>query len=157
MVDIDPYLIIRTLHIISSTIVFGTGVGIAFFMFRSYFGADHAAKLYAVRTTVLADYIFTLPAVIIQPVTGFWLVWQVGYDWTVPWLVITYVIYAIAGACWLPVVWIQIELKKILESVSEKTDLPERYHSLFKIWFILGCPAFIGLVAVFFLMVMKPV
>ncbi len=151
------YLIIRTLHILSSTILFGTGIGIAFFMFRSHFTNNIHEKLYAARNTVLADYLFTLPAVIAQPVTGLWLVWLGDYDWMEFWLVITYMIYIIAGICWLPVVWIQIELKKILrQSVADKTELPARYFALFKIWFILGWPAFIGLVAVFFLMVLKP-
>lgn len=155
---LDTYLIMRTLHIISSTILFGTGIGIAFFMFRSHFTNDIAEKLYAARGTVLADYIFTLPAVVIQPATGFWLIWQGGYEWTELWLILTYVIYIIAGACWLPVVWIQIELKNMLiKSATNETKLPARYYSLFRIWFILGWPAFVGLVIVFFLMVFKPV
>ena len=136
----------------------GTGIGIAFFMLRSYFTNDVHEKLYAARNTVLADYLFTLHSVIIQPLTGVWLVWQGGYDWLDLWLVVTYVIYVIAGLCWLTVVWIQLQLKQmLLYSAENKTDLPERYNKLFKIWFILGCPAFIGLVVVFFLMVMKPI
>lgn len=154
----DWYFIIKTLHIMSSTILFGTGIGIAFFMFRSYFTDNIQEKLYAARNTVFADYIFTLPAVIIQPVTGFWLVWQGGYGWMDLWLTITYTIYIISGLCWLPVVWIQIQLKKMTEkSVETGEPLPELYHKLFKIWFLLGWPAFTGLVVVFFLMVMKPV
>lgn len=67
-------------------------------------------------------------------------------------------IYIIAGACWLPVVWIQIQLKKMIaKSLKTGADLPERYRGLFKIWFILGWPAFVGLVMVFFLMVARPV
>ena len=81
-------------------------------MFRSHFTDDLHEKLYAVRNTVLADYIFTLPAVIIQPLTGVWLIWQSGFAWDETWLLITYGIYVIAGVCWLPVVWIQIRLKK---------------------------------------------
>jgi uncharacterized membrane protein len=154
----DIYLIIKTLHILSATILFGTGIGIAFFMLRSYFTDNIHEKLYAARGTVLADYIFTLPAVIIQPLTGLWLVLQGGYGWMDLWLVITYAIYIIAGLCWLPVVWIQIQLKNMLEVAAQNgSDLPPRYHRLFKIWFILGWPAFIGLVIVFFLMVFKPV
>ncbi len=154
----DIYLIVKTLHILSSTILFGTGIGIAFFMLRSYFTQDVHEKLYAARNTVLADYILTFPAVILQPVTGAWLVWQGGYDWMDLWLVITYVIYMIAGLCWLPVVWIQIQLKQMLiYSVENDEALPPRYNKLFKIWFLMGWPAFIGLVVVFFLMVMKPV
>lgn len=154
----DIYLVVKTIHIISSTILFGTGIGIAFFMFRSWFSDNLQDKIYASRNTVLADYCFTLPAVIIQPATGFWLVWQGGYDWADLWLSMTYIIYILAGLCWVPVVWIQIQLKTMVEEAhSNDTDLPERYNRLFKIWFILGWPAFIGLIAVFFLMVMKPV
>jgi len=158
MYFMDIYFVVKTLHILSSTILFGTGIGIAFFMFRSYFTDDLQEKLYASRNTVLADYIFTFPAVIVQPLTGFWLVWQSGYDWMSMWLFATYVIYIIAGLCWLPVVWIQIQLKKmVIHSMGSGAELPARYNKLFKLWFLLGWPAFIGLVAVFFLMVIKPV
>ena len=154
----DLYLIIKTIHVISSTILFGTGIGIAFFMLRSHFTDNIHEKLYAARNTVLADYLFTVPAVFIQPVTGIWLIWQGGYDWMDLWLSATYVIYVIAGLCWLPVVWIQIQLKNMAAHAVETSEvLPERYYRLFKIWFILGWPAFIGLIVVFFLMVFKPV
>jgi len=153
----DLYLTVKILHIISSTILFGTGIGIAFFMFRSHFSDNIQEKFYAARNTVLADYIFTFPAVIIQPLTGIWLIYLVGYDWTDLWLMLTYGIYIVAGLCWLPVVWIQIQLKKMIAvSIENKTELPERYHTLFKTWFLLGWPAFIGLVIVFYLMVAKP-
>ncbi len=155
---IDIYQIIRTLHILSSTILFGTGIAIAFFMYRTHFTNNLSEKLYVAKGTVLADYLFTLPAVIIQPATGIWLIYQGGSSWTDLWLVITYALYFVAGVCWLPVVWIQIELKKILiECVTYNMELPERYYILFKIWFILGWPAFIGLVVIYFLMVLKPV
>ena len=153
----DFYLIIKTVHIISSTILFGTGLGIAFFMFRSHFTTSLNEKYYAVRTTVLADYIFTAPAVILQPITGVWLIFSGGYNWADRWLMTTYAIYVLAGLCWLPVVWIQIRLKNILrEVINSNQQLPLEYTRLFKIWFMLGWPAFIGLVVVFFLMVVKP-
>lgn len=154
----DVYLIIKTIHVITSTILFGTGIGIAFFMFRSHFTRSVQEKYYAVRTTVLADYIFTAPAVILQPLTGIWLIMNGGYDWQDMWLIITYGIYILAGICWLPVVWIQIRLKKILKQCTENNlPLPDEYTHLFKIWFALGWPAFIGLIVIFFLMVFKPV
>lgn len=154
----DLYLVVKTIHIISSTILFGTGIGIAFFMFRSYFTNNLGEKLYAARNTVLADYCFTLPAVIIQPLSGIALIYMVGYDWTDLWLMLTYGIYVIAGICWLPVVWIQIQLKCIVaQCIDNNEKLPPRYHTLFKLWFLLGWPAFIGLVVVFYLMVAKPV
>ncbi|UTW56379.1 DUF2269 domain-containing protein [Kordiimonas sp. SCSIO 12610] len=153
----DLYSGIKTLHIISATILFGTGMGTAFFMFRSMFTDNMHEKLYAVRNTVLADYIFTLPAGIIQPMTGFWLIWNLGYSPFEFWLILTYALYIIALICWLPVVWIQIQLKNILiECDRTNSPLPIRYHRMFKIWFWLGWPAFIGLVGIFYLMVTKP-
>ena len=153
----DIYLFVKVIHILSSTILFGTGMGIAFFMFSSYFTKKVHEKLYAARMTVIADYLFTLPAVFIQPATGIWLVWYGGFNWLDFWLVATYLIFVVAGICWIPVVWIQIQLKTMLvSSVANGTDLPERYFRLFRWWFLLGWPAFIGLVYVFFLMVMKP-
>lgn len=154
----DLYTTVKTLHIISSTILFGTGIGTAFFMFRSYFTDNIHEKLYAARNTVLADYIFTFPAVIIQPVSGIALIYIAGFDWSAYWLMLSYVIYIIAGLCWLPVAWIQIQLKNMcIEASAKGTELPEKYNKLFKTWFLLGWPAFLGLVIVFYLMVAKPV
>lgn len=151
------YETIKTLHILSATILFGTGMGIAFFMFQSRGTDDVHQKLYAARNTVLADMVFTLPAVILQPLTGLWLVREMGYGWTETWLMISYGLFIMAGVCWLPVVWIQIELKRMLQvAAAERTPLPARYHRLFRIWFLLGWPAFVGLVGIFFLMVVKP-
>lgn len=153
----DLYNIIKTLHILSSTILFGTGIGIAFFMFRSWSADSIHEKLYATRNTVFADYLFTFPAAILQPISGIALIHIAGFDWTAYWLVATYIIYIVAGLCWLPVVWIQIQLKNMcIAAYENKTDLPEKYNTLFKVWFLLGWPAFIGLVAVFYLMVAKP-
>lgn len=153
----DLYIAVKTLHILSSAILFGTGIGIAFFMFRSCFTNNIHEKLYAARNTVVADYLFTFPAAVIQPVSGAALVLIAGFDWASTWLIATYVIYIIAGACWLPVVWIQIQLKNMCKEAAENdTELPQRYYTLFKIWFLLGWPAFLGLMVIFYLMVAKP-
>jgi uncharacterized membrane protein len=153
----DSYLIFKTLHIISTTVLFGTGAGIAFFLLFSRFTPDIAAKFFAARSVVLADAIFTAPSAVLQPLTGIWLIWQGGYDWTEPWLLLTYVIYVMVGACWLRVVWIQLQLRTILGRCLKTGEAPpDRFHHLFRQWMILGCPAFAGLVIVFFLMVAKP-
>ncbi len=154
----DLYTVTKTIHILSSTILFGTGIGIAFFMFRSTFTQELNEKFFAARTTVLADTFFTLPAVIIQPLSGIALIHLGGFNWDDFWLTATYAIYVLAGVCWIPVVWIQIQLKDMIqEYLKRKSELPERYHRLFKMWFLLGWPAFVGLVVVFYLMIAKPV
>ena len=151
------YFVIKTIHIISATILFGTGLGIAFFMFRSWFTDDLNEKFFAHRTTVLADYLFTAPAAVLQPVTGACLIWIGGLRWNDHWLMTTYLLYAIAATCWLPVVWIQIRLRQmVVACLVSGLPLPRDYQRLFRWWFILGWPAFLGLVVVFFLMVFKP-
>jgi uncharacterized membrane protein len=153
----DLYGIVKTLHIVSAAILFGTGIGIAFFFFSAHRGGDLASRYFAARATVLADFLFTLPAIVVQPVTGFWLIYRNGWDWSEAWLVATYLLYLVAGLCWLPVVWIQLRLRSMLRhAVAANAPLPDAYIRLFRLWFVLGWPAFFGLVAIFFLMVLRP-
>lgn len=136
--------------------LFGTGLGIAFF-FWSARQADDSARVFAARTTVRADFLFTLPAVIVQPVTGAWLIAKGGLNPNELWLVASYALFALAGLCWLPVVWLQIRMKRMLESKIAGAGFDkDRYERFRRAWFLLGWPAFLGLIIVFLLMVTKP-
>ena len=113
--------------------------------------------MFAARTTVRADFLFTLPAVLLQPLTGAWLIAKNGIDPHTPWIMISIGLYILAGLCWVPVVWLQIKMKNMLESSAAGGPFDPRAHErLRKIWFLLGWPAFLGLVIVFWLMVAKP-
>jgi uncharacterized membrane protein len=151
------YLAVKTLHIVSSTLLLGTGIGTAFFLWRSRHDRRLDAKFFAARHAVMADNLFIFPAVVIQPLSGAWLVWQGGYDWTATWLVLTYVLFVFIGLCWLPVVFIQIRIKSLIaQSKASGRPLPEAYYRLSQIWFLLGWPAFGSLLVIFYLMVAKP-
>jgi uncharacterized membrane protein len=153
----DGYLALKTVHIVSATILFGTGLGIAFFFLMGMRGGDPAGAYFAARTTAIADMLFTLTAGIIQPLTGFWLIQITGYDPFAPWLMWTYALYALALACWLPVVWLQLRMRDMLAAkVAGRSFDEPRFRRYFRCWFVLGWPAFLGLVAVFWLMVAKP-
>ncbi len=153
----DIYALIKTLHILSAAVLFGTGMGIAAFMVFGHFSADPAARLFAARTVVRMDLIFTLPAVILQPLSGFWLILHGGFTWDDRWLVLTYGLYILAGLCWLPVVAIQLRMKSMLETQAGGGAFDAAaYRRLFRWWFALGWPAFGGLVVVFWLMVTRP-
>jgi uncharacterized membrane protein len=156
--SVDLYSIVKAIHIVSATILFGTGLGIAFFFFMAHRGGrDLAARLFAARTTVIADFAFTLPAAIVQPLSGVWLMSLSGLRGTETWLIATYCLYIVAGLCWLPVVWIQIRLGAMLRTAAATgAQPPASYERLFRWWFALGWPAFVGLTIVFFLMVLKP-
>nr|WP_277622750.1 DUF2269 family protein [Sphingomonas telluris] len=125
--------------------MFGTGIGTAFFFWSSC-NADDAARLFAARTTVRADYFFTLPAVVLQPLTGAWMIARAGFEWSDRWLLLSYALYLLAGLCWLPVVWLQIRMCRMLEAkVAGDAFYEARFESLRRRWFALGWPAFGGL------------
>jgi uncharacterized membrane protein len=153
----DAYGIVKTIHILSAAVLFGTGLGTAFFLWRAHAPGNESGRLAAVRTTVLADWIFTTPAVVLQPLTGAWLIVRVGIQWNDFWLAATYGLYTLAALCWVPVVAIQLRMKRMLqqEAAGEAIDR-DAYDRLLRAWFLLGWPAFAGLVIVFFLMVLKP-
>jgi uncharacterized membrane protein len=153
----DFYMLVKTLHIVSATIVFGTGIGIANFMFFGDRSGLAQERAFAARMTVTADFLFTLPSVIIQPVSGAWLVWHGGFLWNDYWLVLTYCLYLLAGACWVPVVIIQMRMRAMLEAQQRGAAFNEAtYNRLFRAWFVFGWPAFGGLLVIFWLMVTKP-
>jgi uncharacterized membrane protein len=151
------YLVIKWLHVLSSTVLFGTGLGSAFYMFFTNRSADVRAIAIVARRVVIADWLFTTPTAIIQPLTGFWLLHMVGMPWTTGWVLWSLVLYVIAGACWLPVVWIQIRMARMAEKAAAAgTPLPRHFWRYHLAWTALGWPAFIAFIAIFFLMVVKP-
>lgn len=151
------YLLLKMIHIMSGAVLFGTGAGIAFFMVRAHMTKNAATVASVGSIVVLADFLFTATAVVVQPISGLGLIHLQGYGLFEPWLVAAYVLYVLVGVCWLPVVWIQMELAKLAKAaVADGTQLPARYHRLFKTWFILGWPAFAGVIGIYWLMVAKP-
>ena len=155
---ITAVALLKTLHIVSSTVLFGTGIGTAFHMWMTHLRGNVPAIAVTARNVVLADWLFTATSGVVQPATGFALVWAAGYAITESWLVVTYILYVVAGACWIAVVRLQIDVARIAaRSVAEGTPLPPAYHRAMRAWFALGWPAFIGLALVFWLMVERPV
>ena len=153
----ELYPLVKTLHILSAMVLFGTGLGIAFFFWMGGRSGDDRAALFAARATVTADLLFTLTAVIAQPLTGAWLILEGGFNPYDRWLVLTYALYLIAGTCWVPVVFIQLRIRNMLKAklAGDAFD-PEAYHRLRSWWFVLGWPAFLALIVVVHLMVAKP-
>jgi len=154
---IDTYAAVKFVHILSSTILFGTGIGTAFQMWAVNRTQDARAIAAVARNVVLADLYFTTPAVIIQPLSGAYLITIAGIDWTASWLVLAYVLYVVTGACWLPVVGIQIRLRDLAEAANRAgTALPAEYPRLMRWWFRLGWPAFLSVAIIFWLMIATP-
>ena len=154
----DLYLWIKWLHVLSAAVLFGTGLGTALHMWLTHLRGDSHAIAAVARNVVLVDWWFTATSGVMQPLTGFALIHLAGLDPMAGWLVLSYVLYGIAGLCWLPVVWLQVRIRDIAaEAVAEGQSLPWRYQRYMRLWFALGWPAFISLVAAFAMMVVKPV
>lgn len=154
----DLYPALKFIHVLSAAVLFGTGLGIAFFMVWAHRSGRPLAIAEVSRMVVTADFVFTATAVVIQPVTGFALVLLQGYDPFEPWLVAAYGLYLLTGACWLPVVAIQMRMSRLAsQAASAGAPLPPAYHRLYRLWFALGWPAFAAVVGLYIVMMFKPV
>ena len=140
-----------------ATVILGTGTGIAFFMLMAHRSGDAAFIAGTAGVVVLADLVFTATAVVLQPITGYLLMRQTGVTFAESWLTLSLLLYLLAGAFWLPVVWIQARLRDLARAAAESgTSLPAAYHRLFRIWFLFGFPGFGAVLAILFLMIAKP-
>ena len=151
------YLLLKYIHILSSTLLFGTGLGTAFHGYLAFRTEDPRVVAAVGRSVVLADWLFTAPAVVMQPVTGVWMALLASVPLTTGWLAVSIALYILVGACWLPVVWLQIRLKRMaMESLKSGDPLPPRYFRYLRFWFVLGWPAFAAVLTIFYMMVFKP-
>lgn len=150
--EMTTYLAVKLLHILSATILLGTGLGTAFFMFAAWRSNNVEAMRITARNVVLADWIFTTPAIVVQLLTGLWLTSRLAIPYGSLWFITVMALFVLVGACWIPVVGIQIRLRNLL-----RTSMPTpQYHRLMRLWVALGIPAFASVVLLFALMVYRP-
>jgi uncharacterized membrane protein len=152
------YLVVKWLHVVSSTLLFGTGIGSAWMLFTTVFTRDAHAVAVVARRVVWADWLFTATTVVLQPATGFWMLSRLQLNWAdAAWTRWSVVLYALAVACWLPVVVLQFRLRDLAAGAARAgTPLPQAFWRLFTAWVALGVPAFLALLSVFWLMVARP-
>jgi uncharacterized membrane protein len=150
------YLVAKWIHVLSSTLLFGAGVGSAFHLLAATMGGNPAGVAEATRNVVRADWLFTTPTAILQPASGLWLVHLMGLPLATPWVAASFALYAVAIACWLPVLWIQIRLRDLAAgAVREGAPLPRAYKRLFAWWVGLGFGGLFSFLAIFWLMISK--
>ncbi|AXA93305.1 DUF2269 domain-containing protein [Massilia sp. YMA4] len=151
------YLIVKWLHILSSTFLFGTGIGSAWYLLFAVISRNVAAIAVVTRIVVIADWLFTGTTMIAQPATGFYLIHLAGYPMHSAWIMYSIALFVLAALCWFPVVWLQMRLRDLsAAAASAGTPLPAAFWRYFKWWIVLGVPAFFAFLGVFYLMVAKP-
>jgi uncharacterized membrane protein len=151
------HLAIEYLHVLGAIVILGTGAGIAFFMLMAHRSRDAAFIARTAEVVVIADFIFTLSAVLLQPVTGGLLMWLSSTSITEGWLMTSLVLYAVAGVFWVPIIFMQIEMRDLARGAAATgAPLQQRYFSLFRRWFLFGIPGFGSVMAILWLMIAKP-
>jgi uncharacterized membrane protein len=151
------YFTLKYLHLIGASVLLGTGAGIAFFMLMAHLTRNAATIAATARIVVVADFLFTATAVVLQPLTGIALVYHVGYSFADAWIWLSIVLYLVTGAFWLPVVWMQWRMRDLaLAAAKRQEPLPPAYHTLFRWWFAFGFPAFGAVMVIFWLMMTRP-
>lgn len=152
------YVVVKWLHVLSSTMLFGTGIGSAFYLLLATLSRDSLKVATVSRYVVITDWLFTATTAVLQPLTGFWMLHLAGMSWSVPWIAWSLVLYVVALACWVPVVWIQLRLRDLsAQAAGSNSRLPPAYWRLFGWWVGLGWVAFIAFVAIFYMMIAKRV
>lgn len=153
----EIYLLLKAAHVIGAAVLFGTGVGIAFFMLMAHRTDDTALIAHTSGVVVIADLIFTASAVIMQPLTGAALAHLGGFPLLSGWIGLSLLLYVMTGVFWLPVVWIQLRMRDLArEAMRTQASLPASYYRLFRVWFAFGFPAFAAVAAIIWLMIAKP-
>jgi uncharacterized membrane protein len=151
------YLLLKYIHIIGAAVLLGTGAGIAFFMLMAHFSRSAPVIAGVARIVVIADFVFTASAVVVQPITGVALTWLAGNSLTEGWIALSIALYLFTGAFWLPVVWMQMRIRDIAQAaVAANQPLPQIYHRFFWWWFAFGFPAFGAVMTIIWLMIAKP-
>jgi uncharacterized membrane protein len=152
------YFLVKYLHVLGAITVLGTGTGIAFFMLMAHRSRDLAFIAATAATVVIADMLFTLAAVILQPITGAVLMALSATTLAERWLVASLGLYAVAGLFWIPVVFMQIEMRNLARTaLAQQAPLPPRYFALFRRWFAFGIPGFGSVMIILWLMIAKPI
>lgn len=153
----EAELLLRWLHVIGACVLLGTGAGIAFFMLMAHRSGEARLIAHVASVVVIADALFTATAVIAQPITGYLLAAEIGWSLWEGWIVLSLMLYVVTGLLWLPVVWIQLQMRDLAQAAAlADAELPARYHQLFRIWFVCGFPAFAAVLTIVWLMLARP-
>lgn len=148
---------LKLLHVVSASVLFGTRLGGAWYLWRAERGGDPAATAVVARNVLLAELLFTTPAAIVQPVTGLALARVLGIPLGTPWLAASLGLYVAVGLAWLPLLWMEYRLAVLARDCSATGQaLPAAFRRLVRAWHALEWPVFAAVLVLFWLMVFRP-
>ncbi len=150
---------LKLLHILSAVVMTGTGIGLAYFLFLAVLTKKQEALVAIARWVIWGDWLFTLPAIITQIISGLLLVERLGWSFASVGMHWILTLYALMLVCWLPVIVIQYKLYHIsLKILTEGQDVHchPSFKRLFRLWVLLGSIAFVCVLLLFWIMIFKP-
>ena len=150
------YLTVKWIHIISATIVFGTGLGSAWYWLMAHRQRNIAVRAEITKQVVKADWFFTTPAIVLLLISGAWMVDTAKYPLESGWIAVSLILFVIAAAAWIPVVGLQTAMRNELQRVLRGKKLSAHYSKCQRLWLVLGWIAFPATIVIFYLMVSKP-
>jgi uncharacterized membrane protein len=147
---------IRLLHVVSSALMLGVGVGAFWFMLTTARSGKPTAIAVTTRNALRAEWFIAAPVALIQPLTGYLLMIQLGYSLRSMWFVAVVALYVIAGMCWIYVIKTELQLRRLAETHQSDSTMPTAYWLLLRRWTRLSICSFAGVLAIFWLMVFRP-
>jgi uncharacterized membrane protein len=148
--------VIRLVHVVSSALMFGVGIGAFWFMLATVRSGNPAAIAVTTRNAVRAEWFIAAPVAVIQPVTGYLLMLQLGYPLQSPWFYAVAALYIVAGMCWVYLVKAELRLRGLAAVHSASVALPGEFGVLFRRWTRLAMASIAGVLGIFWLMVFRP-
>ena len=147
---------VKLLHVLSATVYFGAGLVIVHWKVRADRSQDVSLITWTHREIIRADRLYVVPSIIISPLTGLYLLYTYGLPWTAPWIVAGTAAYLFATGCGLYATHLQREMLAVAErAAAAGRAIPERFHRLTRTWALLGYPAALATLFVFWSMVTK--
>ena len=153
MMDYNTLLFI---HITSVILMIGVGGGSAFYKFMADRSGNLEVIVHINKLVVLADWLFTTPSIILQPISGFMLMHLMGYGLENLWVFISVGLYIFSILLWLIAVYLQIRMKKIaIVYQNKRRELDKDYFRFVNYWVWLGVFSFFAMIGIFYLMIFK--
>ncbi len=152
--------LIRLIHVVSSALMFGVGIGAFWFMRAALRSADVAAIVVTTRNAVRAEWFIAAPVAVVQPTSGYLLMLQLDYPLHSRWFLAVATFYIVAGMCWVYLVKAELKMRHLanvaLASPRAAAPLPPLFYALSRRWQRLALGSFAGVLTIFWLMVFRP-
>ncbi len=150
--------LLLVLHVMGGIFFLGNIITAAFWKLRADAGGD-LHQIWRTATNVLiADYVFTLPGIVLLLTTGHMMVANSGYElFSLSWLGISYFLFCLSGLIWLLILLpTQNQMIKHAKNSLDQGKLTNEYKKSSKIWNVFGSLSTILPIIVIVLMLVKP-